>query len=1213
MDQPTPLQPQSEPQQQHQQENQTHQHSTHPADQDRIASSEVLQPHHHDQLQQHQHFNPEAGPQPEQEDDDEEDQGSDSCLVVRALYPFHSEDNTSLSFQKDELIQVLTQLESGWWYGYCREERGWFPSNYVELITHDDIDSASEDASEDEAASDDLWLPKTTADGQVFYFNTRTGDSSWSIPAPSLRSREIAIEEQEDAIDRNNTRHSNGSYLDYNNPTNDIAFKMLSSASSAGANAGLGHEPTDTESQSGSTRPSSWQTSAIPTRAGSPESQEPDAALTGLRKPSGWTTPSHDAASTPVLPPLPSVSNPFDPEPTWESLADHTTGALQNLLHSAEKGYRAYYQIQATQVVEAIRVMLYASGTVDKDSAPVRMHRGLKLHHRQIMAAVSKLVLSAKMASSFWPAEGAVTKMLADANDVAQAVHQFIFTAQSAGVTVHEVDAKLILDPESPYECKPTKRLSRAVSNASRISSEAGDQNPYRSSNSAVGLVNQLDYYAKSSSKALGVLALQLRKAIDSSLDPAQPVPSSRLSLGSSILNSAQSSQLVNQCHQTISQLGSLLNLVGEFYTQTLNEHPTIEDHIFISVRSSKQILYNNVAALVMAIQLATDPMVQTTVLEMALEATSTAEKSTQDLVGFARTLSMEREHAERAARFNGKADSNSTLVSQHTYVLHRQTEIDMYFQEQDSDLDGEAAKNSRNRSNSQLSTFSSTSSASNISAPTTPGTEYTGRSQPNGYPFPSTLPYDRPQSPSLPVPLTPGVSATPQKQDARGEKLKKMLGDDAPAPKPNKQAEQPWFLGHDYSPADISFNMEGHVRGGTLPALVERLTLHDGLDSNFVATFLLTYRSFATTEQLFTLLFRRFTVTPPPGLDVPETEQWQERKLTPIRLRVFNIIKSWLENYYLEDEAEDRQILPKIKEFSGSTLVRDTMNFAALQLIKLVEKRETSDGAFRRMVLNLTTQAPQPITPRNLKRIRFMDLDPLELARQLTIMEATYYNKIKPIECLAKAWTSDDPELAGKAVNIKKMIETSNLFSNWINEVVLSEKDPKKRAGVIKYLVVLAEKLRQLNNFDLLSATTAALSQSPIHRLKRTWELVPSKTMNSLGTLQALTSSAKNWADYRTELHSVNPPCVPFVGLYLTDLVMIQDGNPDFLRKTDNHINFYKRVSTAEVIREIQGYQAVPYCLTMVPEIQAFIRRGMDNAKSVAELYDMSLALEPR
>ncbi|KAI1315598.1 hypothetical protein EDD11_000608 [Mortierella claussenii] len=1172
----------------------------------------------------------------QQQDLQTDDQEDESFLVVRALYPFHSEDSTSLSFQKDDLIQVLTQLESGWWYGHSRGDRGWFPSNYVEAVLHDDdYDSVSEGESEDEAASDDLWLPQTTADGQVFYFNTRTGDSSWTIPAPTLRPRDVPTEE--DTIDPGLNGRSSRSDFEQNvrtTPTSASSTVQESISTVAAettdrygedinshfnprttAGRGQGRDLNETSSQGGSTRPGSWQVSVIPTRAGSPIGQGPETALSGMCKPSGSSTSVLDTASTPALPPLPSVSNPFDPEPTWESLADHVTGTVQNLLYSAENGYKAYYQTQATQIVEAIRVMLYASGTVDKDSAPIRMHRGLKLHHRQIMAALSKLVLSAKMASSFWPAEGAVSKMLADANDVAQAVHQFIFTAQNAGVTVHDVDAKLILDPESPFESKPAKRLSRAVSNASRVSSETNDQSPYRSSNTSAGLSSQLDFYVKSSCKALGVLALQLKKAVEASLHPTQSTPSSRLSLGSSILNSSQSSQLVNQCHQTISQLGSLLNLVGEFYTQTLNEYPVIQDHIFINVRSSKQVLYNHVAALVMAIQLATDPMVQTTVLEMALEATSTAEKSTLELVAVTRSLAAERELVEKQSKVNDKTDSNSTLVAQPSFApQHRQTEIDLYFQEQDSDMDGDHAKSSRNRSNSQLSSFSSTSSASNASAPTTPGTEYTGRSHANNnaYPFPLNLPIDRPLSPP-PVPTTPtGNSSMPQKQDARGEKLKKMLGDDAPAPKP-KPVEQPWYLGHDYSPADISFNMEGHVKGGTLPALVERLTLHDGHDLNFVQTFLLTYRSFATTEQLFTLLFRRFVVTPPMGLDSAELEIWTEKKLTPIRLRVFNIIKSWLENYYLEDEVEDRQILPKIKEFSESSLMRDTMSFPAVQLIKLVEKREASDGAFRKMVLNLTTQAPQPITPRNLKRIKFMDLEPLELARQLTIMEAGFYNKIKPIECLAKAWTSSDPEVAAKAVNIKKIIEISNMFANWINEIVLSEKETKKRAAVIKHIVSLAEKLRQLNNFSMLSNTTAALSHSPIHRLRRTWELVPTKTTNSLAMLQALTSSAKNWADYRAELHSVNPPCVPFMGVYLTDLVMIQDGNPDFLRKTDNHINFYKRVSTAEVIREIQQYQSVPYCLTAVPEIQTFIRRGMDNTKNEAELYEMSLALEPR
>lgn len=146
-----------------------------------------------------------------------------------------------------------------------------------------------------------------------------------------------------------------------------------------------------------------------------------------------------------------------------------------------------------------------------------------------------------------------------------------------------------------------------------------------------------------------------------------------------------------------------------------------------------------------------------------------------------------------------------------------------------------------------------------------------------------------------------------------------------------------------------------------------------------------------------------------------------------------------------------------------------------------------------------------------------------------------------------------------------------------------------------------------------MLSATTAALGQSPIHRLKRTWEQVPSRLVNSFERLRAVTSSNKNWGTYRAALHNANPPCVPFVGVYLTHLVMIQDANTDFLKSAEHHINFAKRVSTAEVIREIQQYQSVPYCLTTVPEIQTFIRKGLDSSKEETDLFDMSLSIEPR
>jgi son of sevenless-like protein len=62
-------------------------------------------------------------------------------FFVRALYDFTSDDSSSLSFEKGALIEVLTQLESGWWDGLLGNDiRGWFPSNYVEVISDEEAE-----------------------------------------------------------------------------------------------------------------------------------------------------------------------------------------------------------------------------------------------------------------------------------------------------------------------------------------------------------------------------------------------------------------------------------------------------------------------------------------------------------------------------------------------------------------------------------------------------------------------------------------------------------------------------------------------------------------------------------------------------------------------------------------------------------------------------------------------------------------------------------------------------------------------------------------------------------------------------------------------------------------------------------------------------------------------------------------------------------------
>ena len=65
----------------------------------------------------------------------------------------------------------------------------------------------------------------------------------------------------------------------------------------------------------------------------------------------------------------------------------------------------------------------------------------------------------------------------------------------------------------------------------------------------------------------------------------------------------------------------------------------------------------------------------------------------------------------------------------------------------------------------------------------------------------------------------------------------------------------------------------------------------------------------------------------------------------------------------------------------------------------------------------------PPPLIPKFSKQLKLHDIDPLELARQLTILESQLYQKIKPMECLLRS----REQRTENVDNITRVIQTSN------------------------------------------------------------------------------------------------------------------------------------------------------------------------------------------
>ncbi|PVI07785.1 ras guanine-nucleotide exchange protein Cdc25p [Periconia macrospinosa] len=428
----------------------------------------------------------------------------------------------------------------------------------------------------------------------------------------------------------------------------------------------------------------------------------------------------------------------------------------------------------------------------------------------------------------------------------------------------------------------------------------------------------------------------------------------------------------------------------------------------------------------------------------------------------------------------------------------------------------------------------------------------------------------------------------------------------------------------------ELVHNKEGQITGGSLPALIEQLTTHESTpDMVFVSTFFLTFRLFTTPVEFAQCLINRFDYigdSPSIGL--------------PVRLRVYNIFKGWLESHWVAES--DSAALGVIFSFATGKL-RSAIPHAGKRLAELTSKiTEIRAGSLvPRMASSLSktsvfttadSNVPTPIVRRSQLNLlkacnegrgqcTILDFDAQELARQLTIIVSKLFCSIQPEELLAQEWQKKS---GSKAVNVRAMTALSNDLANLVSDSILHLEEPKKRSEMIKQWVKIGMFCLELHNYDSLMAIVCSLNSSMVQRLKKTWELVTRNTKIRFEELKNITEVGRNYTVLRQRLQTVMDSCVPFVGFYLTDLTFIDEGNSTTRllhgeSGADNAsvINFDKYMKSARIIDQIQSFQK-PYRLAAVPEMQEWMESQIDRMRksdqaNVQSYYRRSLLLEPR
>ncbi|XP_006136894.2 ral guanine nucleotide dissociation stimulator isoform X2 [Pelodiscus sinensis] len=429
-------------------------------------------------------------------------------------------------------------------------------------------------------------------------------------------------------------------------------------------------------------------------------------------------------------------------------------------------------------------------------------------------------------------------------------------------------------------------------------------------------------------------------------------------------------------------------------------------------------------------------------------------------------------------------------------------------------------------------------------------------------------------------------------------------------------------------------------IKAGTLEKLVEYLvSAFKGNDSTYVTIFLCTYRAFTTTKQVLDLLLNRY------GKLHAQVNGDHARHAVDERLELKNTISSilgaWLDQYS-EDfrKPPDFTCLKQLISYVRHNIPGSDLERRARILLAQFQQQEHSEAepeavdhascTFRIVEENGLGEAKPD----------FLAFSQEMVAEQFTLMDAELFKKVVPYHCLGCIWSQRDKK--GKehlAPTIRATVSQFNSVTNCVIATCLGDRSlkPQQRAKVVERWIEVARECRILKNFSSLRAILSALQCNAVHRLKKTWDEVSRESFRTFHELSEIFSDENNHSLSRELLIKegtskfatleINPKraqkrqqqqremgvmqgTIPYLGTFLTDLVMLDTAMKDFL--DGGLINFEKRRKEFEVIAQIKLLQSACNNYSFTQE-DSFVEwfHGVERL-SEAESYSLSCEIEP-